>query len=143
MVRTGFVKSRKGECLQICFERPDACNGCRGCSKGMLPKHELLTVFGEAEVGDIVDVEVPEAQVLKASALAYAVPLCTLLIGLIGGYALGCPDILCVVLALVGLALGYAIGRASELRLRKLSRWRPTVVAVRKMETPGNERKDG
>ena len=53
MVRTGFVKEKKGEELRVCFERPDACEGCKGCSKGFLPRQELLTVFGRAEVGDV------------------------------------------------------------------------------------------
>ena len=55
MVRTGFVKAKSGSSLQICFERPQACEGCRGCSKGLLPKKELLTAFGEAEIGDVVE----------------------------------------------------------------------------------------
>ena len=51
MVRTGIVKSKKGDMLRVCFETPEHCAGCRGCSRGFLPKHELLTVFGQAEVG--------------------------------------------------------------------------------------------
>ena len=38
MERTGFVKEKKGDTLSVCFERPEACEGCRGCSKGLLPK---------------------------------------------------------------------------------------------------------
>ena len=46
MVRTGIVKLKKGDMLRVCFETPEHCAGCRGCSRGFLPKHELLTVFG-------------------------------------------------------------------------------------------------
>ena len=80
MVRTGIVKSKKGDMLRVCFETPEHCAGCRGCSRGFLPKHELLTVFGQAEVGDTVEVEVRESQAFKATLLAYALPLCTLLL---------------------------------------------------------------
>ena len=62
MERTGFVKEKKGDTLSVCFERPEACEGCRGCSKGLLPKKELLTVFGKAEIGDEVVVRMPEAK---------------------------------------------------------------------------------
>ena len=58
MVRTGIVKLKKGDMLRVCFETPEHCAGCRGCSRGFLPKHELLTVFGQAELGDTVEVEV-------------------------------------------------------------------------------------
>ena len=44
MVRTGIVKLKKGDMLRVCFETPEHCAGCRGCSRGFLPKHELLTV---------------------------------------------------------------------------------------------------
>ncbi|MBQ4552595.1 MAG: SoxR reducing system RseC family protein, partial [Clostridia bacterium] len=71
MIRTGFVKDKKGERLSVCFERPSSCEGCKGCAKGLMSKSELLTVFGEAEVGDIVDVEMPEGRVFQASLLAY------------------------------------------------------------------------
>ena len=88
MVRTGFVKEKKGDQLRVCFERPEACEGCKGCAKGLLPKSELLTVTGQAEIGDIVDVQMPEAQMLKATMLAYAMPLALLFVGLGLGYAL-------------------------------------------------------
>ena len=51
MVRTGIVKSKKGDMLRVCFETPEHCAGCRGCSRGFLPKHELLTVFGDFAYG--------------------------------------------------------------------------------------------
>ena len=131
MVRTGFVKEKKGDTLRVCFERPEACEGCKGCAKGLLPKQELLSVYGQAEVGDIVDVRMPEAQTLKASMLVYAVPLVLLLAGLAGGYALHLSDGLTLLLALAGLALGYAAVKTVDRRLRAQDRWRPAVVNVR------------
>ena len=59
MVRTGFVKEKRNGQLRVCFQRPEACEGCKGCAKGLLPRQELLTVFGQAEVGDVVDRLVP------------------------------------------------------------------------------------
>lgn len=130
MVRTGFVKEKKGELLRVCFERPEACEGCRGCAKGLLPKKELLTVFGQAEVGDQVEVQMAEAQTLKATLAAYAIPLCALLIGLAAGTLAGLSDGVTLLLALAGLALGYLAVRAIDMRLRRQPKWRPAVVRV-------------
>ena len=134
MIRTGFVKDKKGECLSVCFERPASCEGCKGCAKGLMGKSELLTVFGEAEIGDIVDVQMPENQVFKASLLAYAVPLLLLIAGLVAGNALALSDIWSLVLAVAGLAAGYALVRMAEKHLRTLKEWRPTVIAARRPE---------
>ena len=141
MVRTGFVKEKKGEELRVCFERPDACEGCNGCSKGFLPRQELLTVFGRAEVGDVVDVQMPEAQTLKASLLVYVLPLALMLLGLAAGYALGLSDGLSLLLSLIGLALGALGARAIDLRLRTRPGWRPSVIHVHPAETVKTERK--
>jgi len=106
-----------------------------------LSKNELLTVFGEAEVGDFVDVQMPENQVFKASLLAYAVPLVMLLAGLVAGDALGLADVWSLLLALLGLILGYALSRVAENYLRTLKKWRPTIIAAYKPEeAPVKER---
>ena len=132
MVRTGFIKAKKGNCLSVCFERPSSCEGCKGCAKGLMSKTELLTVFGDAEVGDIVDVQMPENQIFKASLLAYAVPLVLLIAGLLIGDALNAGDVLSLLLAVVGLLLGYVVARAVEKQLRKQPKWCPTIIAARK-----------
>lgn len=140
MVRTGFVKARKGDKLQVCFERPEHCAGCRGCSRGLLPKRELLTVWGQADVGDTVEVEMHEAQALKATLLAYALPLCLLLLGLLAGSWLGLTDGFMLLTALAGLAIGYLAVKGIENHLRRSERWRPAVVvSVHRSDTERNE----
>ncbi|MBO4837735.1 MAG: SoxR reducing system RseC family protein [Clostridia bacterium] len=130
VVRRGFVKEKKGSLLRVCFERPDACEGCKGCAKGLVPQRELLTVFGQAEVGDQVDVRMPEARTLKATLMAYAVPLLAMLAGLAVGFMLNCGDLVSLLLALGGLAAGYLAVRAFEMRLRRDPLGRPTVISV-------------
>lgn len=130
MIRTGIVKEKRGDSLRVCFERPDSCAGCRACDKGRM-KRELLTVFGQAEVDDVVDVSMPDAQVLKASFLLYFVPLCGLLAGLGAGYAVGAEDTAAILMGFAGLAVCYGVIRVIETRLRRRAPWRPTVVEVR------------
>ena len=132
MTRTGFVKAKKGDRLSVCFERPSSCQGCKGCAKGMMGKSELLTVFGDAEVGDIVDVRMPDNQIFKASLLAYALPLAMLIAGLLIGDAMKLGDAVSLLFAVAGLALGYVLAHTAEKYLRKLPKWRPTIVAARK-----------
>lgn len=132
MIRTGFVKAKKGERLSVCFERPSSCEGCKGCAKGLMSKSELLTVFGEAEIGDIVDVQMPEGRVFQASLLAYALPLCVMIAGLALGTALGMSDTVSFLMALMGLALGYVLTRVFEKYLSGKKNWRPSIVRVYK-----------
>ena len=132
MIRTGFVKTKKGDRLSVCFERPSSCEGCKGCSKGLLSKSELLTVFGEAEVGDFVDVQMPENRIFQASLLAYALPLCMLIAGLAVGSLLGLSDTIAFLMALAGLALGYVMAQLAEKILSKKKNWRPTIISVHK-----------
>ena len=132
MIRTGFVKAKKGECLSVCFERPASCEGCKGCAKGLMKKSELLTVFGEAEVGDFVDVQMPEGHAFQAALLAYAVPLLFLIAGLVVGDALGMMEIWSLLLAVAGLLLGFVLVRLADKYLRTLKKWRPAVIAVHK-----------
>jgi len=130
MIRTGFVKEKKGDQLRVCFDRPEACEGCKGCAKGLLPKKELLTITGQAEVGDMVDVEMPEAQMLKASMLAYAMPLALFLIGLGVGSAARLSDGVTALVALACLALGYLAARVIDKKLGRRPRWKTAIVNV-------------
>ena len=130
MIRTGFVKEKKGDQLRVCFDRPEACEGCKGCAKGLLPKKELLTITGQAEVGDMVDVEMPEAQMLKASMLAYAMPLALFLIGLGVGSAARLSDGVTALIALVCLGLGYLAARVIDKKLGRRPRWKTAIVNV-------------
>jgi len=95
-------------------------------------KNELLTVFGEAEVGDFVDVQMPENRVFQASLLVYALPLCVLIAGLVAGSMLGLNDTVTFFMAVAGLVAGYLIASLFEKRLRKNASWRPTIIAVHK-----------
>ena len=132
MIRTGFVKEKKGEKLSVCFERPSSCQGCKGCAKGLVGKNELLTVFGQAEVGDIVDVQMPEDHVFQASLLAYALPLCMMILFLVAGSALGLADTTAFLMALAGLAAGFGLVRLAEKKLRGNQAWRPQIINVHK-----------
>lgn len=131
MEQTGEVIDVSQGLLTIRFCRPEACENCRACSG---EKHQAtIQIPGDAQVGDRVTVSMPEGQVAKASLLAYAMPLCGLLLGLFAGWVLG-GDIPAILGAAAGLALSIFTLRLLDIRLRKDDRWTPKLVAVEKKQ---------
>ena len=65
MIRTGKVVKEEGKGVMVCFERLQSCEGCGCC--GQTKRRPLYLSYGQAKSGDIVEVEMPDAQVLKAS----------------------------------------------------------------------------
>ena len=128
MIREGIVKESKNHMLSVCFERPEACEKCGACS-GSSHTH-LAQVKGDAQVGDRVAVEMPEAKVLKISVLVYAIPLCALIIGLVIGCLLMGSD-------LAGAGMGLGLMAASYLVLKQIDKniasrpeYSPQLIAV-------------
>ena len=84
MIRTGRVVEANQGSLKVCFDRPEMCASCGKC--GVHGEHqELVTVDGEAAAGSWVQVEMPDAQVVKVSLIAYVIPLVFLMAGLVIG----------------------------------------------------------
>ena len=106
MIRTGEVVERNGEMAIVTFERPKACAGCNACMGNTCTRIELLT---DANIGDTVDVEMPDKGILSASAMTYLIPLALLLMGLIGGTALHEPLGLPFNVNLFAAMLGFAL----------------------------------
>lgn len=131
MEQTGEVIEVRDGLLTVQFCRPEACENCRACTLG---KHRaMIKIPGEAQVGDIVTVSMPEGQVAKASLLAYLMPLCGLLLGMFTGWALG-GDIPAIIGAAAGLGISMLILKLLDGRLRKDLRWTPRLVAVVKKQ---------
>lgn len=86
MRRTGTVVRDTDGTLKLKVIRPAECEHC-----GMCDGRELLLDLpaGEWHTGDAVDVDMPADRLLRASALAYLLPLAMLLLGLIVGNAVG------------------------------------------------------
>ena len=129
MTRPGEVTEVKNGMMQVTFCRPEACEACGACEGG---KHEtVIWVKGEAQVGDIAVVDMPDKTVLRASLAAYGIPLLGLLAGLILGMAV-VPDneIAGVVGALIGLAGSCAGLKATEKKRAGNPNWTPRVIKI-------------
>lgn len=138
MIRSGTVVEKDGRALGVVFERPEMCAHCGGC----LHKHcSRVQMIGDAELGDVVDVDMPDADVVKASALMYVVPVCAFLSGLGAGYLIHrtgrvamAEDLFLALCGLAACAAGFLAVWLCDRQLRKKARWQPRIVAVHKPE---------
>ena len=85
MERTGTITAVSGDTLEVTFCRPGDCEKCHACIGG--EKKHVLLVKGEGHVGDVAVVSLPEQTIVKASALAYLLPLAGLFVGMLLGRA--------------------------------------------------------
>ncbi|HSK69457.1 MAG TPA: SoxR reducing system RseC family protein [Candidatus Limnocylindria bacterium] len=128
MIRTGKVIQAEGETLKVCFSRMGACADCGMCGTG---RDSVVTLRGAAQEGDTVEVEMPDARVLKASLVTYALPLVTLILGMWAGTALyPSSDLHTALGAAAGLGLGIIALRAIDRRLGGNRGWQPRIVSV-------------
>lgn len=84
------------------------CKSCEGCPQK--PTDEILAVAdnaGNVKAGDVVEVESNSGSAIGIAALVYLVPCIFLILGYLLGAWLGISEGLCVLLAFVGLAVGF------------------------------------
>ena len=129
MVRTGKVVEAKRGMMKVCFDRPEACQHCNACAGQK--HHTLAKIPGDAPVGSFVDVEMPQGQVLKASLLAYVVPMILLIAGIAVGLTVLKNEVAAALLGVGMMVLSYLLLKLMEKRLGKDPAWRPRVIAVR------------
>ena len=131
MERVGEVVGVSGNQLQVVFCRPADCAKCGACHGGRAQMELKLT--GKAQKGDQVVVEMPTGNVLKASVLAYTVPL----IGLVGGMMLGNAlkftadsNLNAIIGGAAGLLTAFLIIRLSDRFIKQNPKWQPQLVRV-------------
>ena len=128
MLRTGKVVAASGGELEVCFERPEACAHCGACA-GQKEK-TTVRIPGDVPAGRWIDVDMPETQVLKASVLAYVLPVVMLLAGLALGSALFAREVLWAVTGILCMGLSWLILRLIEKRMKQKDVWQPKIVNV-------------
>src|SRR5574340_637979 len=114
-----------------------SCGGCSACST--LPTGEslmqgVLDVHG-AEVGDTVEVLVPDAVRSRAAAAVFVVPVVCLLVGYLAGFLLGewvgvSPDLTGLATALIAAGLAVIGVKRAERRLASDEQYLPKVNAI-------------
>ncbi len=130
MERMGTVTRVDGEWIEVTFCRPSDCEKCHACMGG--EKETTLRLKGEAQVGDIAHVALPDSMITRASALAYAVPLAGLILGMMAGNAVYPSERSFG--AIIGAAAGILIPTAwlamSDKKRQQDPKWTPQLVRV-------------
>ena len=135
MVRTGKVVDASLDTIEVCFERPEMCARCGACM-GHKPHETTVKVQGTAQIGDTVDVEMPDAKIVKVSLIAYIIPLAGLLFGLLIGQTLLKNDIWTALTGLSGMACGILTARVFDKKLDSQKDWQPKLLAVHHSSDP-------
>lgn len=130
MERIGEITAVRGDELEVTFCRPADCEKCHACLGG--EKQHVLTVRGSGRVGDRAVISVPSQTIVRASMIAYLIPVLAMFACmLLGTLLLPEQDTL-------GAALGGVIGlggallciRLTEKRRSQKGRYEPTLVRV-------------
>ena len=128
MERVGEVTAVYGELLEVTFCRPADCGKCHACSGNRAQMQVLLK--GEASIGDAAVVDMPAETVMKASLMAYVLPLAGLLGGAaVGGVCFG-GDLAAAITAILGLGVSLAVVGLTEKKRRSDPAWQPVLKQV-------------
>lgn len=146
MLREGTVVERKSDRITVQFERPEACKQCGQCN-GHRHAHRVEIGSTQAEKGDTVQVEMPEGRVVRASMLAYLLPLGCMVAGLLLAGSIQpaiapglSQDLFAVLCAIAGLSIAYGVMHALDRLLRQKPQWLPQIVSVTRPEEPSTQR---
>lgn len=111
MIERGFVIKCKDGFAQVRIERNSACGQCGKC--GMTEKQKHVDFYVEntldAQVNDVVELDIPEANSAKLAFVAYILPIIPALVLLFVSVGLKWMDWLSILLFFVGLAIGFAV----------------------------------
>ena len=129
MEKIGEITAADRATFEVTFCRPEDCGHCHACEGGQKPTVLRVDRAGQtAAIGDLAEVQLPTGTVVKASLLAYALPVA----GLMGGMALGSVkgNAWAAVSGAIGLGICVAIVALTEKKRKGNPRWQPTLVRV-------------
>jgi positive regulator of sigma E activity len=112
MTAEGVVRgTAAGGRIEVELAAPLRCRGCEGlCTwRALPPVHRAVLVTSlPFAVGDRVSVSLPERYVVAGAAVAHGLPLASLLVGALAGFAVTGTDVGSVIGAAVALAIAFA-----------------------------------
>ncbi|NLJ65603.1 MAG: SoxR reducing system RseC family protein [Christensenellaceae bacterium] len=130
MIRTGkVVKFEKGRPL-VCFDRLAACESCGACMESKT--QTLVRVLGDADVGDIVEVALPDKRVLTLSVIMYILPILALIIGLFVGNRFFAEQGTAFLVGLGSLGVAFLAVKLFDNWLQNQPHWQPHIVGIHK-----------
>lgn len=131
-----IIKTNNGEAV-ISIRRSSACDRCGACEMGCREEEMLLTVPNilDGNIGDYVELELSDAQVLKASAITYLFPLVGLILGVAAGYLiaplLGIDwELLGSITGIIFTVISFLIIRSLEPVFKKGNKYSPKMINI-------------
>lgn len=118
----GTVEKVQGDEAVIQIKRVAGCGGnCEACGGSCETAFHGLTVKNtiQAKPGETVEILFKESESMKASLIIYLVPLAGFLLGLLIGYLTKVGDITALLIAVVGMAIGFLFNHLNDNRYKK------------------------
>ena len=129
MRQQGEITDKKNGMLEITFCRLEACAACNACEGGK--REHKIWIKGNGRVGDIAIVDMPDQMIVKASAVAYGLPLAGLMAGMLIASAITGENTWGMVIgAALGLGISMAILKMTEKNRSTKPEWNPRVVDI-------------
>ncbi len=137
MQEKGRVVNLENRRASVVLDRKKRSSGCSQCNLCSRDRQGRLVLEAEdglgVNIGDLVDVEVDDLSVLKATILVYGLPLAGFLLGVFSWIFIGPVYLKIAVFLIIFLGLWrYGLNKADALSRRGES---AKIVAVRKKET--------
>lgn len=90
MKEIGEITAIEGEFAVIKIQRSSYCNSCGACKLADQGDEMILTVPNSlaGQPGDLVELGLKSTSILKASVIIYLIPLISLIVGVVCGYAI-------------------------------------------------------
>ncbi|MFU0801141.1 MAG: SoxR reducing system RseC family protein [Xylanivirga thermophila] len=149
MKELGRIVDIEGSYAIVSVKRSEACSKCGACEMGTTDKETRLKIQNDLKgtVGDMVEIELPAQQFLKASAILYLIPLVALLIGVFSGYAIGNNlgingELTGAILGIILTAVTYLVIKMMDPVFRKTNKFLPQMVGIVSSKKKG-DRKNG
>lgn len=142
----GEIIEIKNDEAVVMVKRSSACGKCGACQMGSHQDEMVLTIPNklDGEVGDYVELELASAQVLKASAITYLIPLIALLLGVVCGYIIAPsfgwnPEPAAAIAGILLTALSFVGIKALEPLFKKGHSFSPRMVNIIKPVRKGED----
>ncbi len=110
----GTVIEKNNDKITVSFKRGAGCGSCKACSEGQNENEMIITAYNDcdANIGDVVEVNIETAFMLKATIIMYVIPLITMMVGFLIGNIIS--EEASFFLGLIFLAVTYGVIKMNE-----------------------------
>lgn len=133
----GTVLERDNDNVIIGIERSSACSRCGACELGSAHSQMKLSLKNtiNAKPGDIVELQLPASQFLRASIILYIIPLLALILGVVIGYGIGTylkvnSEIIGAICGILLTLVAYLFIKKMEPKFKKDTKLNPKIIGI-------------